>query len=52
MLDAAELKEKALRALEKPAAFGEDINLADFDRSFVPHHYMAQEECAGCPKRR
>ncbi len=51
MFDPAELKEKALRALEKPAAFGEDIDLGEFDRSFVPHHYMAQEEMCRLPEK-
>jgi uncharacterized protein len=49
MFDRAELKEKALGALRKPALFGEDVNLDDFDRSFVPHKYMAEEEMCRLP---
>jgi len=51
MLDSAKLRERALRALEKPALFGEDVNLADFDRSFVPHKYMGQEEMCALPQK-
>jgi len=46
-----ELKEKAMRALQKPALFGEDVNLGEFDRSFVPHAYMAQEEICRLPEK-
>lgn len=51
MLDSAELRERALRALEKPGLFGEDVNLADYDRSFVPHKYMATEEMCALPQK-
>ncbi|OPY73502.1 MAG: FeS cluster assembly protein SufB [Syntrophorhabdus sp. PtaU1.Bin050] len=51
MLNSDELREKALLALQKPALFGEDVNLAEFDRSFVPHRYMAQEEICRLPEK-
>jgi Fe-S cluster assembly scaffold protein SufB len=39
-----ELKERAARAVEKKAALGRDINLKEFDDSFVVHSYMADED--------
>jgi len=51
MFDQAELRERALGALGKPAAFGEDVDLAAFDRSFVPHKYMAREEMCRLPEK-
>jgi Fe-S cluster assembly protein SufB len=44
------LREKALQALNKTAAFGEDINLETFQREFVPHKYLAEEELCAMPQ--
>jgi uncharacterized protein len=44
------LREKALQALNKKAAFGEDINLETFRREFVPHKYLAEEELCVLPQ--
>ena len=32
-----ELKTKAKEAIDKKATFGNDIDLSQYDRSFVPH---------------
>lgn len=45
-----ELKERAARAVEKKAALGRDINLKEFDDSFVVHSYMADEDLCGLPQ--
>ena len=44
------LREKALQALNKSAAFGEDINLETFQREFIPHKYLAEEELCAIPQ--
>jgi Fe-S cluster assembly scaffold protein SufB len=44
-----ELKEKAEAAVRKKAAFGEDIDLRQFDAAPVPHAYMADEEMCELP---
>jgi Fe-S cluster assembly scaffold protein SufB len=44
------LKERAARAVEKKAALGRDINLKEFDDSFVVHSYMADEDLCGLPQ--
>jgi uncharacterized protein len=44
MLDRDQLREKAARAADKKALIGPDIDLAEFDRSLVPHEYMADEK--------
>jgi len=49
MRDIDEMKEKALKAVDKQATFGEDINLDEYDRAYVPHQYMAQEEMCSLP---
>ena len=49
MRDIDEMKEKALKAVDKKATFGEDINLDEYDRAYVPHQYMAQEEMCSLP---
>lgn len=50
MYGLGKLKEKAERALEKKAAFGEDINLQQFDPAPVPHAYLAEEELCALPQ--
>lgn len=45
-----EIKEKAEAAVEKKAAFGDDLDLAQYDRSFVPHKYLAEEEMCALPE--
>jgi Fe-S cluster assembly scaffold protein SufB len=45
-----DLKERAARAVEKKAALGKDIDLNEFDDSFVPHSYMADEDLCGLPQ--
>jgi uncharacterized protein len=44
------LKERAEKALQKKAAFGEDINLDQFDPAPVPHAYLADEELCEIPQ--
>lgn len=44
-----ELKTKAKGAIDKKATFGNDIDLSQYDRSFVPHHYLAEEEICALP---
>jgi len=50
MYGLGELKEKAEKALQKEAAFGEDINLQQFDSAPVPHAYLADEELCELPQ--
>jgi uncharacterized protein len=50
MYGLGELKEKAEKALQKKAAFGEDINLQQFDSAPVPHAYLADEELCELPQ--
>jgi uncharacterized protein len=50
MFGLGELKEKAERALQKRAAFGQDINLQQFDSAPVPHAYLADEELCELPQ--
>jgi Fe-S cluster assembly scaffold protein SufB len=45
-----ELKERAVKAAEKKAALGQDINLKEFDDSFVVHSYMADEDLCALPQ--
>ncbi len=45
-----ELKKKAREALDKKATFGADIDLNQYDRSFVPHKYLAEEEMCAIPQ--
>jgi Fe-S cluster assembly scaffold protein SufB len=45
-----ELKERAARAVEKKATLGRDINLKEFDDSFVVHSYMADEDLCDLPQ--
>jgi uncharacterized protein len=50
MYGLGELKERAEKATQKKAAFGEDINLQQFDPAPVPHAYMADEELCELPQ--
>ncbi len=50
MYTVTELEEKARRALDKKATFGDDIDLDSFDRTFVPHKYLAEEEICALPE--
>jgi Fe-S cluster assembly scaffold protein SufB len=50
MYGLGELREKAEKALQKRAAFGEDINLNQFDPAPVPHAYLAEEELCELPQ--
>ncbi|MFO7459046.1 MAG: SufD family Fe-S cluster assembly protein [Desulfatiglandales bacterium] len=50
MYGLGELRERAEKALQKRAAFGEDINLKQFDPAPVPHAYLAEEELCELPK--
>lgn len=43
MLNRDDLRKRAINAADKKAAIGPDINLADFDRSLVPHEYLANQ---------
>ncbi|MCX5880202.1 MAG: SufD family Fe-S cluster assembly protein, partial [Deltaproteobacteria bacterium] len=45
-----ELKERAGKAADKKAALGPDINLKEFDDSFVVHSYMADEDLCALPQ--
>jgi Fe-S cluster assembly protein SufB len=49
MYGIGELKKRAEAAVEKKAAFGEDIDLGQFDPAPVPHAYMADEEMCALP---
>jgi Fe-S cluster assembly protein SufB len=50
MFNDTTLREKALKALNKAAAFGEDIGLEAFQRGYVPHKYLADEELCAIPQ--
>ncbi|HBL24703.1 MAG TPA: hypothetical protein DDZ40_11380 [Deltaproteobacteria bacterium] len=50
MYTVTELEEKARRALGKKATFGDDVDLDSFDRTFVPHKYLAEEEICALPE--
>ena len=49
MLNREELKQRAAKVVDKKAAFGPDINLDEFDRSLVPHAYLADEAFCTVP---
>ena len=50
MYNAEELKEKARTATDKKAIFGDDLDLCQYDRSFVPHKYLAEKEICALPE--
>ncbi|MFH1481727.1 MAG: SufD family Fe-S cluster assembly protein [Pseudomonadota bacterium] len=45
-----ELRERANKAVNKKAAIGPDINLDEFDKSPVPHQYLADEDLCSLPE--
>ncbi len=45
-----QLKERAAKAADKKAALGQDIDLKEFDDSFVVHSYMADEDLCALPQ--
>jgi Fe-S cluster assembly scaffold protein SufB len=50
MYSLEELEQKARQAIDKKAAFGDDVDLDSFDKSFVPHKYLAEEEICAIPQ--
>ncbi len=44
-----ELKERASRVRNKEAALGPDINLDEFEKAAVPHHYLTEEDLRALP---
>ncbi|MBW1978421.1 MAG: SufD family Fe-S cluster assembly protein [Deltaproteobacteria bacterium] len=50
MYNVDELKEKALKAKDKKASIGPDINLDEYDDAPVPHSYMAEEDLCTLPE--
>ncbi len=44
-----DIEGKAKAAADKKAPFGEDLDLGKYDRSFVPHKYLAEEEICALP---
>jgi len=44
-----DLQTKAKEAINKKATFGNDIDLSQYDRSFVPHQYLGEEEICALP---
>ena len=44
-----DLRQRAVKAVDKKAAFGPDVDLKQFDPAPVPHTYMADEELCGLP---
>jgi Fe-S cluster assembly scaffold protein SufB len=50
MYSLEELEQKARQAVDKKATFGDDVDLDSFDRSFVPHKYLAEEEICAIPQ--
>lgn len=49
MFNSAELEAKARKALDKPGLFGGDLDLAEYNRDFVPHEYLASEQMCQLP---
>lgn len=45
-----ELKERAVKASEKKALIGPDINLDEFEKAPVPHRYLADEDLCALPE--
>ncbi len=50
MQQVEDIKEKAQAAADKKAVFGDDLDLTKYDRSFVPHKYLAEDEICGLPE--
>ncbi|MDR3566618.1 MAG: SufD family Fe-S cluster assembly protein [Syntrophobacteraceae bacterium] len=45
-----DIEKKARTALDKKALFGADLDLAGYDRSLVPHKYLADDEMCALPE--
>ncbi|MDR3554702.1 MAG: SufD family Fe-S cluster assembly protein [Syntrophobacteraceae bacterium] len=45
-----DIEKKAKAAVDKKALFGDDLDLAQYDRSFVPHKYLADQEMCALPQ--
>jgi uncharacterized protein len=45
-----DIEKKAKAAVDKKALFGDDVDLAQYDRSFVPHKYLADDEMCSLPE--
>jgi Fe-S cluster assembly scaffold protein SufB len=45
-----DIEKKAKTALDKKAMFGDDLDLAGYDRTFVPHKYLADDEMCALPE--
>jgi len=50
MYNRDELKEKALKAVNKKPAIGSDVDLEEFDAAPVPHSYLADEDLCALPE--
>jgi len=44
-----EIREKALKAVDKRPALGPDVNLSLFDSAPVPHSYLADDDLCKLP---
>lgn len=44
-----EIREKALKAKDKEAVIGPDIDLKDFDDAPIPHEYLSEQELCSLP---
>ncbi len=49
MYDREQLKERALKAVHKPAAIGPDVDLDSFDKTPVEHRYIDHEDLLSLP---
>jgi Fe-S cluster assembly scaffold protein SufB len=45
-----DIEKKAKAAVDRKALFGDDLDLAQYDRSFVPHKYLADDEMCSLPE--
>jgi uncharacterized protein len=50
MYNSTELRDKAAKALNKKAPIGPDINLDEFERDFVSHSYLSDQELRSLPE--
>jgi uncharacterized protein len=50
MYNIKELKDKAAKAVVKQAILGPDVNLDQFQKAPVPHHYLSDEELRNLPQ--
>jgi Fe-S cluster assembly scaffold protein SufB len=48
--DTRELKDRAAQALTKKAAIGPDIDLDEFEKDALPHHYLSDHELHTLPE--